>query len=332
MAITFPSISADIERVMTYALDEVLPGVIDQAYGTFAFFEAITKAPGVTKSWDSADNLSARIRLEKQPAGGPIAYYGNYDRTPPNNETRTRHEPKLYTSPITISVGDVERAGNAGADLLEERAKEAVEHHMDQFNGTNGLMGDGTVANAITGVKSILDTTPSTGTYGGVSRTNTNWRNIATDNSNTTADVLEDLRTCHTSLTWGKEGPDLVVTNRTGRNVYESKLTGTLRLDPMLIAQAGRSAKGDAGLAALSYKGIPMITDPDFSLIDGSSNWWFFNTKYLLWRPHTETNFRKLPVKLAEDQPIYKSAILTHVAFLCTSLRHQGMVHNGPAS
>lgn len=336
MAIDFPTDTRSIERITSQTVDELAPVVRDNAYGDFATLNAVRNSSGVEQSWEGSDQLGHTVTLEKQPAGGSISPFGVVDMTPGDTETRANFLPKQYATSIVVSIGDLQRLSGrlAVANYLQTRTKHAMKKAMDLLNGAQGLHGDGTLAATnIIGLHAIMDITPAVGTYGGINKaTNARWRNIAVDNGNVTADVLEDLRTLHTQLTSGSDGPDLVITNRTGRDVYESKLTATLRVDPMLIARDGANAQGDAGILSLTYKGIPVVTDEDFVLLDGSSNWFFLNTRYLHWRVHPEANFTNTGMQESEDQLILKGKIHWHGAFTSDYLLRQGLVHNGPAN
>jgi hypothetical protein len=335
MALTFPTDSRTVGRITSLTVDEIAPDIIDAAFGDFATLNAIMNAPGVKQEWDGSDQAGFPVTLEKQAAGAAIDPFEVVDMTPGNTETRANFEPKLYASSIVVAIANLQRLGGdlAAVNYLTHRTRHAVKKTMDLLNGADGLYSDATNGKAIVGLRKIFEDPQSTGVYGGISRAgNPQHRSVLQDNNNTTANVLSDLRTLHTLLTSGNDMPDLILTTRTGRDVYESKLTATLETDPIVIGRTGEGAVGDAGILGLTYKGIPMVVDEDFQLLDGLSNWMMLNTRYLNFKVHPEADFSTTEIQESEDQHILKGKVVWHGLFGCSHLRRQGIVHDGPSS
>lgn len=335
MALDFPTDTRTLARISSLTVDELAPDIIDNAFGDFGTLNAILNAPGVREDWEGSDKMGHPVTLEKQSAGSAIDPFDVIDMTPGNTETRANFDPKLYATSIVVAIAHLQRLSGrlAVENYLAHRTTHAVKKLMDLLNGTTGLYHDASVSTQLVGLRKILEIGQSTGTYGGINRaTNAQWRSELIDNNNTTADVLEDLRTLHTLLTSGNDMPDLVITNRTGRDVYESKLTAVLETDPIVLGRMGASAVGDAGILGLGYKGVPMVVDEDFVVLDGLSNWFFLNTRYLHLRVHPEADFTTTEIQEAEDQLVLKGKVMWHGALTCDHLRRQGAVHDGPSS
>lgn len=335
MALSFPTDTRTVARITSLTVDELAPDIVDNVFPDFATLNAIMNSPGVAEDWSGSDQIGFPVTLEEQSAGGAIDPFEVIDMTPGNTETRANFLPKQYATSIVVALGHLQRLSGdlAVTNYLEHRTKHAIKKLMRLLNDTAGLFNDGSAAKQIIGLLKIFQDPQSTGTYGGISRSgNVVWRSELIDNNNTTANVLADLATLHTLLTSGNDMPDLVLTNRVGRNVYESKLVAVLETDPIVVGRAGASAVGDAGILGLTYKGIPMVVDENFVLLDGSSNWMFLNTRYLHWKAHPEANFTTTDMQEAEDQLALKGKVQWHGAFACDYPGRQGIVHDGPAS
>ena len=335
MALDFPTDTRTVARITSLTVDDLAPEIIDNVFPDFATLNAIMNAPGVAEEWSGSDQIGHPVQLEEDPNGAAIDPFETIDMTPGNTETRANFLPKQYAKSIVVALGHLQRLSGelAVVNYLEHRTTAAIKRLMRLLNDTAGLFNDGSASKQIIGLRKILEIVQSSGTYGGINRgTNAQWRAILVDNNNTTANVLADLATLHTQLTSGNDMPDLILTNRTGRNVYESKLTAVLETDPIVLGRMGANAVGDGGILGLSYKGIPMVVDENFVVLDGSSNWFFLNTRYLHWKTHPEADFTTTDMQEAEDQLVLKGKVQWHGAFSTDHLRRQGALHDGPAS
>lgn len=122
-------------------------------------------------------------------------------------------------------------------------------------------------ADAVVGLDAAISRTPTVGTYGGLdAATKTYWRNyfagaVATVNLLATMETM--WRACH------RNGgtPDFILAGSTAIDAYRSTLTLTQNTD------AGKPKTIDGGVGTgtgtgLFYKGVEIVWDPSFSVLD----------------------------------------------------------------
>lgn len=153
---------------------------------------------------------------------------------------------------------------------------------------------DGTQdADAIPGLDLLVSTTPTTGTVGGIDRaTNTAWRNYAEVDIAATAGLLQSrMEVCVRTLTRvGGNSPDIILAGSKFIDAYRTDaLTG---IERHVMNGRGNTAI-DAGVTALSFKGIPIVWDPVMddlqSALNPTVDWdkraYFLNSRFLKLRP-----------------------------------------------
>ena len=198
----------------------------------------------------------------------------------------------IRVDPDPASKGKLQLEANEKvilANILEEHMqalelgfieKLDVELHRDGSSG----------ADAIVGLDALISRTPATGTVGGLdAATKTYWRNGfagAVSPANLRATMEAQWRNC--IRTGGT--PDFILAGSTFVDTYAAALTLTQN------TEAGKPKTVDIGTGegsntGLYFKGVPIIWDPVFSVLDAleaplAANLWekrayFINTKHL---------------------------------------------------
>ena len=221
-----------------------------------------------------------------------------------------------------VSISGREMIQNSGKeaiiDLLDGRMQVAEAQLANRISGD--LYGDGTGNSGknLTGLKAAVTTSPLTGTYGGISRSAWPfWRNYAYSGTNdglaavSASNIQQYMDTVAVQLVRGTDKPDLIVADSNYYRLYLQSLQAIQR-----ISSEGGAAAG-AGFASLKYFGAGMASDVVLdggigsSAYDGSSGnankMFFFNTKYLMFRPHKDRNF--VPIG-GERQAVNQDAIV----------------------
>ena len=340
MALTPITDTRELTRVSAFMTDKLLGGVMERAYdepGTLSWFQRNAK-----RTWAGGDQISKTVQLEKSPAGGSLGAFGTMDFTVPNAETRALVTPQVYAVGCVLSIPELQRtAANdlASASYYKHRVDDCGKKLRDLVNGSRGIHGDGTTAATdFVGLKGLFASDQTTGTWMGVSRANTNWRAKVTDNAQTTANILANLRTVATNVEDGSDMGEVWFTNRAGRDIYETKLTATLETDPLVIGSRGRGAVADGGVGHIAYRGKAMIVDVNLGLVasGSSSQWYCLNPKggeYMALYAHPQADFSwSGPVQESEDQLLLKRKLVFHGALVCWNPNRQGTVEDGAAS
>lgn len=192
---------------------------------------------------------------------------------------------------VAVSISGLEQLQNSGPDavidLLESRIRNA-ERTMKN-NLAADIYSDGTADSGkqIGGLQLIIDTTPSTGTVGGIDAStsaNAFWRNFAENGTNTitTANIQARMNNTYTNLVRGNDAPDLLVADNIMYNLYLGSLQTIQRITDDKMAQAG--------FTSLKYMGADLVLDGGIGGNCPTRTMYFINTNYLFFRPHRDRN------------------------------------------
>lgn len=175
---------------------------------------------------------------------------------------------KEYVGVVVMS--ELEKAFNQGSGRKFglQSAKLASLYNSMRKTLNEDMFSDGTGNNskAIGGLDSIIATTPTTGTVGGINRANFSfWRNQQASGAKTTT-AFDNLRsTMRTEYNDASQGvnqshPDIGVTTQTVFEGYESLLVPTER-----SSMADKGKKGDLAWKndTLAFKGMDLSYDED---------------------------------------------------------------------
>ncbi|MCH9837504.1 phage major capsid protein [bacterium] len=239
---------------------------------------------------------------------------------------------KQYSAAVTMS--GLEMLQNAGEeafiDLMESRIKIAEADLMNRIS--TDLYGDGTgnAGKNITGLAAAIDSTPATGTYGGIDRSAwAFWNNIAVDASALSitpgATTIQGLMNrVIVQLVRGTDRPDLIVFDS---NLYRHYLE-SLQANQRFTSDTGSAG---AGFTSLKYYGAGGSCDV---VLDGgiggncpTDTGYFINTKYLHWRPHSARNFKPIG---GDRQSVNQDAVVRHIGWAgnltCSGVQFQGVL------
>lgn len=150
---------------------------------------------------------------------------------------------------------------------------------------------DGTAStDAVVGLDALISRTPATGTVGGLNAaTKTYWRNYFAG-SVASGSLLATMEAGWRSCVRNGGAPDFILAGSTFIDTYRPLLTITQN------AESGKPKEIDAGVGTgantgLYYKGVPIVWDPVFSVLDtleapAAANLWekrcyFINSKHL---------------------------------------------------
>ena len=235
-----------------------------------------------------------------------------------------------YASAVTIS--GLEMLQNSGKeaiiDLLEGRIKVAEAQLANRIN--LDLYGDGTGNGGknLTGLAAAVADSPSSGTYGGISRSTWSfWRNQAFSGVTnggaavSAANIQSYMTQLAIKLVRGTDKADLIVADNNYYNLYVNSLQAIQRVtDPEMAG---------SGFASLKFYGGG--TSADVVLGGGIGNqepanhMYFLNTDYIFFRPHKDRNF--VPIG-GERQSVNQDAIVKLIGW-AGNLTASGAQFNG---
>lgn len=204
---------------------------------------------------------------------------------------------------VAVSISGLEMIQNSGdaaiIDLLESRISNA------QKTLTNNIAvdcySDGTAdgGRQIGGLQLLVDTTPLTGTVGGIDASATIgafWRNIAFSSTTnggaaaTSANIQSYMNQLAIQLVRGTDSADLIVADNNYYRLYLESLQAIQRIQSTDMAASG--------FTALMYYGAGKAADV---VLDGgygggapTNTMYFLNTDYIYFRPHVDRFFTPL--------------------------------------
>jgi hypothetical protein len=195
---------------------------------------------------------------------------------------------------VAVSISGLEELQNAGEsqviDLLESRISNAERTLTN--NIALDCYSDGTAdgGKQIGGLALLIDTTPATGTVGGISADDwAFWRNIAFDSTTdggaaaTSALIQSYMNRVYLQLVRGTDKPDLIVADNNYYRFYLESLQAIQRVASDELAQAG--------FESLKYMGSDVVLDGGQGGGSPANRMFFINTNYLYFRPHSARNF-----------------------------------------
>lgn len=209
----------------------------------------------------------------------------------------------------SISITLEDELNNTGkeqiVDLLEAKimqAKLTISANLNEsiYTGTGGE-----ARKRIVGLQTLVDT----GTVGGIAGgTYADWR--AYKEATGGALTIAYIKTARNTINQGKGGSPvkIIVTTQTLFEKYESLLTPTYQMDP-LVQSAEAKRLGDVGFTALSYAGIPMVYDLDCP----SGEMYFLNAENLKLFVHDMANNKMT----AANSPVDQHVSVRHIVMRC---------------
>ncbi len=194
---------------------------------------------------------------------------------------------------VAVSISGLEQLQNSGKeaviDLLGSRIKNAEKTMMN--NIASDCYSDGTAdgGKQIGGLALLIDSTPATGTVGGINAATWSfWQNIASTGTAATAANIQTLMNgTALQLVRGTDFADLIIA---GTNKYKFYLDSLQAIQRITSVESAGS-----GFTSLKYYGAgnsaDVVLDGGFGGACPTDSMYFINTNYLFFRPHVDRNF-----------------------------------------
>jgi len=228
-----------------------------------------------------------------------------------------------YAGSVTMSGLEMLQNSSKEAiiDLMEGRMKVSEAQLMNRIDYDLYQDGTGNAGKNLTGLGAAVPDTPTTGTYGGISRTTwAFWQSQSYSGATnggaavSAANIQQYMTTLALSLVRGSDKPDLWIGDATHFAFYVNSLQAIQRVNSDGEGTAG------AGFPSLKFYGGGMAADVVMgggvnNVVDTSGNsggatsahMWALNTNYIFFRPHRDRNF--VPIG-GERQSVNQDAIV----------------------
>jgi len=241
---------------------------------------------GNRKTFSGGNVIYQELSFAQNANGG---WYSGYDLLPVAASdviSAAEFTIKQLACPVTMSgLEEIQNAGREQMiDLLEARinvAEATMANLMAQ-----GVYGDGTTygGKALTGLGAAVPVDPTTGTYGGIDRSNANWafwRSVVTTAGSalTSATIQGAWNAMWGSLVRGTDRPDLIVCDNTQWALYLASLQAQQRFTQPDV--------GNLGFPSLKFMDADVVLDGGIGGYAPAKTTFFLNTKYIFLRPHS---------------------------------------------
>jgi len=232
-------------------------------------------------------NERGRVRVEE---GGtqiiePLMYavndtvstYSGYDAidlTPQEGISAAEYDWKQMAASVAIS--GIEEAKNRGTEaiikLLNAKIMQAEMSLKTTLNEQLfGTPGSAPAAKDLNGLGNIIGT--QNNTVGGIDSTTNTWWNPTQATTMAATLSLANMADVYNRASKGSDVPDLIITNTSLFEKYESLLTNNVRYQDV--------AKANSGFTNLMFKQTPIVFDLELAVDTSDAPMYFLNTKYL---------------------------------------------------
>ena len=300
---------------------------------------AVMKSKGM---WRTFEGPTIRERLLYAESGTYTRYSGYQFLNPKPAELINDAEftPKMAAVSVVLAMEDILQNSGSTAQLMNimDVHLEAAEMELeDRF--TEDLHSDGTAdgGRQIGGLQLAIPTTPSSGTYGGIARSNAIWRTTTYDansyfsgisavNSTSVKPIFNQIMI---ERSRGRKGPDLILASQEHYLAYQAA-TETIQR----ITDGGQ--QGKLGFPSLKFygagKSVDITLEGGIGSAMPSNVTYFVDTDALKFRYHKDRNFSKFGGK---QTPVNQDAVVQHIGFygeltMCNPLHMAKLYDSAP--
>ena len=231
---------------------------------------------------------------------------------------------------VAVTISGLEQLQNSGQeqmiDLLEARI--TVSESTMKNNLSNGVYSDGTGSGGkqITGLQNQVDTTPATGTTGGINRANyTFWRNQVEPSSGTTTltdtNIQGAMRNLWLKCVRNNDKTDLITADNEAYGHFWASMSERQRFTK-------ESGMAKAGWDSLMFNTAEVVLDGGIGGSSPSHRMYFLNCEYLFWRPHRKRDMVPLDSgRHSTNQDAMVQLVLWAGNLCASNLKVQGVLN-----
>lgn len=244
---------------------------------------------------DTADGGRTIVQEIEYQENGTFKRYAGYDLlniAPSDVLTAAEYDWKQAVAAISIS--GLEQMQNSGKEVMIKLLAARIKNAQKTLRNNIALdcYSDGTAdgGKQIGGLQAAVTITPTSGTYGGISRSSwAFWQNqkfggVADGGGATSATNIQGyMNKLWYKTVRGSDHPDLIVADNLYYGFYHSSLQSIQRITGDKMAQAG--------FTSLKYMNADVVLDGGYGGGAPSNQMYFLNTDYIYLRPHAQRNF-----------------------------------------
>ncbi len=285
---------------------------------------------GNIKTADGGDTLVEELSFAEN---GNAAWYSGMDALPVQQiDTVSAAQYNWKQLAAAVVISGLDKRKNRG----EEKIIDLLDARMEVAEGTlrnfveEGIFSDGTTygGKTITGFDAMIPTTPTTGTYGGISRDSYSfWQSqLQSDSGAPSSTTIQGrMNTLYAKCVRGADHPDLIILSQS----YWAAFLASLQTLQRFVD----TKKADLGFASQAYLGADVVLGGGIGgfATDTLGTGYFLNTKYMALKVHPEMRFNSLDPE--KRFSMHQDAMVVLIGWMgnltCRGARFQGrLVHS----
>jgi hypothetical protein len=268
----------------------------------------LLKEKGKIKKRSLGYEIRKAARYNDTAVGDFYSGYDNFNLDSSIDLTGFRFAVKQVYEPFALSGR--EKRANRDQEQLLDVVDEKMEATLSRLKNkvSTSILGDGTASGGreFDGIKKMISTTPTSGTYGQIDRSvaSNAWARNATSNVTlSAANIQASITDAMIPITRGSDWPDCALAGATAWKHLHSSLTAIQRIND-------QSSTGRGGFRELYFNGMKFWFDGGFGgTTITATSLYIMNSEFITFELDSQADFVPLSPKM--DRPVDQDAFFT---------------------
>jgi hypothetical protein len=260
----------DFNSLLSTTLQNYQPTLVDNIFKDLVLLNHLNER-GRVRVEEGGTQIIEPLLYAVNDTVGTYSGYDAIDLTPQEGISAAEYDWKQMAASIAIS--GIEEAKNRGTEaiikLLNAKIMQAEMSLKTTLN--EQLFGSASASTDFNGLGNIVGT--QNNSVGGIDSTTNTWWNPTQATTMGATLSLVNMADVYNRASKGSDVPDLIITNTSLFEKYESLLTNNVRYQDV--------AKANAGFTNLMFKQTPIVFDLELAVDSTDAPMYFLNTKYL---------------------------------------------------
>lgn len=262
----------DFNALLSTTLQNYQPTLVDNIFKDLVLLNHLNER-GRVQVEDGGTSIVEPLMYAVNNTVSSYAGYDAIDLTPQDGISAAEFQWKQIAASIAIS--GIEEAKNRGTEaiikLLNAKVQQAEMSLKSSLNDMLFSNGAGNGGKDFNGLANIIGT--QNNTVGGIDASSNSWWNPTQATTMAATLSLVNMADVYNRASKGSDVPDLIITNHSLFEKYESLLTPNVRYQDV--------AKANSGFTNLMFKQTPLVFDLALATDASDAPMYFLNTKYL---------------------------------------------------
>ena len=262
----------DFNALLSTTLQNYQPTLVDNIFKDLVLLNHLNER-GRVQVEDGGTSIVEPLMYAVNNTVSSYSGYDAIDLTPQDGISAAEYQWKQIAASIAIS--GIEEAKNRGTEaiikLLNAKVMQAEMSLKSSLNDMLFSNGAGNGGKDFNGLANIVGT--QNNSVGGIDASSNSWWNPTQATTMAATLSLQNMADVYNRASKGSDVPDLIITNHTLFEEFESLLTPNVRYQDV--------AKANAGFTNLMFKQTPLVFDLALATDATDAPMYFLNTKYL---------------------------------------------------